>query len=85
VAARALGLAPEAPGLVAWDVFDALLAPGNCILMMAWRDDAAAAAFERAPLPMGMRRRRVRVIRDYGMRDRREAPQYYPDVPAGDG
>jgi hypothetical protein len=23
----------------------------------------------------------VRVIRDYGMYDRREAPQYYPDAP----
>jgi hypothetical protein len=22
----------------------------------------------------------VRVVRDYGMFDRREAPQYYPDV-----
>jgi hypothetical protein len=24
--------------------------------------------------------RRVRVVRDYSMRDRREAPQYYPEV-----
>jgi len=28
----------------------------------------------------GARLRRVRVIRDYGMFDRREAPQYYPEV-----
>ena len=28
----------------------------------------------------GARLRRVRVVRDYGMFDRREAPQYYPDV-----
>jgi hypothetical protein len=27
-----------------------------------------------------VRHRQVRVIRDYGMRDRREAPQYFPDV-----
>jgi hypothetical protein len=28
----------------------------------------------------GARQRRVRVVRDYGMYDRREAPQYYPDA-----
>jgi hypothetical protein len=27
-----------------------------------------------------VRHRRIVVIRDYGMADRREAPQYYPDV-----
>ena len=43
--------------------------------------ERAAAAFEaNASLPDGARMRRVRVIRDYGMFDRREAPQYYPDV-----
>jgi hypothetical protein len=31
-------------------------------------------------LPDGARLRRVRVVRDYGMFDRREAPQYYPDI-----
>jgi hypothetical protein len=31
-------------------------------------------------LPDGARLRRVRVVHDYGMFDRREAPQYYPDV-----
>ena len=30
--------------------------------------------------PDGARLRRVRVIRDYGMYDRREAPQFFPDV-----
>jgi hypothetical protein len=27
----------------------------------------------------------VRIIRDYGMDDRREAPQYYPEVSAQRG
>jgi hypothetical protein len=27
-----------------------------------------------------MRLRRIRVVRDYGMFDRRETPQYYPDA-----
>jgi heme-degrading monooxygenase HmoA len=79
--AKWLGLAPEASGLVEWDVFDAVLTPGDVILLMSWRDRSAAGAFEAATgLPDGTRFRRVRIIRDYGMFDRREAPQYYPDV-----
>ena len=41
---------------------------------------AAADAWQ-PPLP-AVAARRVRVIRDYGMADRREAPQFYPDVAA---
>jgi heme-degrading monooxygenase HmoA len=79
--AKWLGLAPSAPGLVAWDVFDAVLTPGDIILLISWRDKAAAEAFEAAiALKDGARLRRVRVVRDYGMFDRREAPQYYPDA-----
>jgi heme-degrading monooxygenase HmoA len=76
-----LGLVPDAAGLVAWDVFDAVLTPGEVILMLSWRDLSAAEAFERsAGLPHGARLRRVRIVRDYGMFDRREAPQYYPEI-----
>ena len=78
--AKWLGLAPAATGLVAWDVFDAVLTPGNVILLVSWKHNANAEAFERGSLPKGARLRRVRVIRDYGMFDRREAPQYYPDA-----
>ena len=76
-----LGLPPSTPGRVAWDVFDAVLTPGDIILLISWRDQAAAEAFEStAQLPEDARARRVRIVRDYGMFDRREAPQYYPDV-----
>jgi heme-degrading monooxygenase HmoA len=76
-----LGLYSDAPGLVAWDVFDAVLTPGEVILLLSWRDLGAAEAFERAvQLPDGVRLRRVRIVRDYGMFDRREAPQYYPEI-----
>jgi heme-degrading monooxygenase HmoA len=79
--AQRLGLVPEAAGLVAWDAFDAVLTPGDIILFVSWRDRAAAESFERiVSLPDGARLRRVRVVRDYAMFDRREAPQYYPDV-----
>src|SRR5919108_180550 len=77
--AQWLGLAPDAAGLVDWDVFDAVLTPGDIILLVSWRDHAAAEAFEgTVSLHEGARLRRIRVVRDYGMFDRREAPQYYP-------
>ena len=76
-----LGLKPDAPGLVSWDVFEAVLRPGDLILMTSWKDEAAAEAYQRAiERANGTRTRRVRVVRDYGLTDRREAPQYYPDV-----
>jgi len=78
--ARHLGLPQHAHGLVEWDVFDAILSPGDLLLLMAWRDVATADAGERAA-PAGARHRRVRVVRDYGMFRRHEAPQYYPAVP----
>lgn len=76
-----LGLIPQAAGLISWDVFDAVLTPGDLFLLISWRDKYAAQAFEdQFSGPESARLRHVRVIRDYGMFDRREAPQYYPDV-----
>jgi heme-degrading monooxygenase HmoA len=76
-----LGVDPNGDGLVSWDVFDAVLTPGDIIAMMSWRTNPAAQALERRlVLRDGVRLRRVRVVRDYGMFDRREATQYYPDV-----
>lgn len=79
--ALALGLRDDAAGLVSWDAFDAVLAPGDVILLTAWRDRQAADRYaDSLALAEGARLRSVRVIRDYGMHDRREAPQYYPDA-----
>jgi heme-degrading monooxygenase HmoA len=76
-----LGLNSKAQGLASWDVYDAVLTPGDVILMMVWKTTADAGAFARSGmLPSGGRLRHVRVVRDYGMFDRREAPQYYPVV-----
>lgn len=81
-----LGLDPHANGMLTWDVFDAVLTPGDLILLMSWRNKEDAAAFEgRVDLPEGGRLRRVRIVRDYGMFDRREAPQYYPDAMRASG
>ncbi|CAG9190992.1 Antibiotic biosynthesis monooxygenase [Paraburkholderia caribensis] len=76
-----LGLCEDTTGLVSWDAFNAVLTPGDVVLLTAWRDAQAAEAFADAlALPDGARLRSVRVVRDYGMFDRREAPQYYPDA-----
>jgi heme-degrading monooxygenase HmoA len=81
--AKALGVDINAPGLVSWDVFDALMTPGDVIAVVTWRDQAAAEAFERnAAAGEASRRRNVRIIREYGMFDRREAPQYFKPVEA---
>jgi heme-degrading monooxygenase HmoA len=76
--AGALGLTMSNPDLTSWDVFDEVLQPGNPILLQSWATAAAAAS----ALAAGgeMRRRTVRVVRDYGMFDRRENPQYYPEA-----
>jgi heme-degrading monooxygenase HmoA len=76
-----LGLDQNALGLVGWDVYDAVLRSGDLILMMAWKAKTDADAFAKSvKLPEAGRLRQVRVVRDYGMFDRREAPQYYPAV-----
>jgi heme-degrading monooxygenase HmoA len=80
VAAR-LGAPGKAgdPGLLDWDVFKSIYQPEKFILLASWRNAAAAAGWP-AVAPGDIRHRRVRVIRDYGMFDRGEAPQYYPEV-----
>jgi heme-degrading monooxygenase HmoA len=76
-----LGLDTQARGLLDWDVLDAVLTPGDVILLLSWETRADADAFSQTcSVDDGIRTRQVRVVRDYGMFDRREAPQYYPDA-----
>jgi heme-degrading monooxygenase HmoA len=77
--AMQLGLRTDARGLVEWDIFDSVLEPGNPILLQAWADPQNAASTVTGGQEE-LRHREIRVIRDYGMFDRRENPQYYPDV-----
>ncbi|HEY8293003.1 MAG TPA: hypothetical protein VIG44_10970 [Thermomicrobiales bacterium] len=76
-----------ADGLVDAEQYEGITVPGKTLLLASWRDEAALAAWQGSqsdPPPVAhdspVRHRAVRVIRDYGMRDRREAPQYYPPV-----
>jgi heme-degrading monooxygenase HmoA len=84
--AKNLGLRSRPEGLVNWDVFDAVLTPGDVILLSSWRTQLQAEIFENSiPHRTGTRLRRVRIVRHYGMYDRREAPHYFPDVPPNGG
>jgi len=65
-------------GLADLERYDGVLEPHAPLLLPAWTSltDARAGT---PPLP-AVRVRHARVIREYGLRDRREAPQYFPDV-----
>lgn len=77
--ATRLGWRAGLGGLVEWDVFDAILTPGDLLLLLSWRGPADAEA-SGSMFPPAARQRRVRIVRDYGMFARAEAPQYYPEV-----
>ena len=70
-------------GVVATEAFCGITTPGKILLLVSWHDVEAAIAWQPAAAPEEfgpLRHRLVRVIRDYGLADRREAPQYYPPV-----
>jgi heme-degrading monooxygenase HmoA len=68
-------------GVIDQEIFESITKPGKLLLLVSWRDAARAEHWQpRAIAGGGLRHRRVRIIRDYGMSDRREAPQYYPSV-----
>jgi heme-degrading monooxygenase HmoA len=75
---RAAGFGGATPPLES-DLFESITRPGQGLILGFWRDlDAARAGIDGAP----GRHRTVRIIRDYGMFARTEAPQYYPAVAA---
>jgi heme-degrading monooxygenase HmoA len=79
--AKQLGLNPWATTSISWDLFDAVLTPGDLILLISWKGDSAAQNYEGALAPKGAARvRQIRIVRDYSKYDRREAPQYYADA-----
>jgi heme-degrading monooxygenase HmoA len=80
--AGSVGLpAVGAGGLLDRDSYESIYIAGKLLLLASWRDAPAAEGWRpRAAGQAELRHRVVRVVRDYGMFDRREAPQYYPDV-----
>jgi heme-degrading monooxygenase HmoA len=74
-----LSLDRSQEGLVDYDIFASIYNAGKLALLASWRDRLSAAQFSPPP-SAGVRHRVVRVVRDYGMFDRRESPQYYPEI-----
>ena len=77
-----LGLDLNNGAIVEHDVWASIYNPGKMALLVGWKD-AKAASLWMPKKPDGierLRHRSVRVVRDYGRFDRREAPQYYADV-----
>jgi len=65
------------------EIFDHLSTPGRVAVLSSWKTLGAAEAFAtriRTRLPSDAAVYAIRVIRDYGQSDRREAPQFYPDA-----
>jgi heme-degrading monooxygenase HmoA len=77
-----LGLDAGTAAVAECDVYASIYNTGKLALLVSWKDAKAADAW----LPRKidgvekLRHRKVRVVRDYGRFDRREAPQFYPDV-----
>ena len=79
-------------GFISVERFESLTEKGKILSLSFFRDEEAVAAWRNVPQhrkTQGKGRatifenyhlRIAGVIRDYGMADRREAPQFYPDV-----
>ncbi|HEY9132080.1 MAG TPA: antibiotic biosynthesis monooxygenase [Dyella sp.] len=67
-------------GLVSREFYDHLQTSGRVAIVCGWNDERDALRFAEAPCWNGVPELQmftVRVIRDYGMVDRHEAPQFY--------
>jgi heme-degrading monooxygenase HmoA len=77
-----LGLDVNRGGVVEHDVWTSIYNPVKMALLVGW--DSPTAAEHWTPKQIDgiekLRHRKVRVVRDYGRFDRREAPQFYADV-----
>ena len=77
-----LGLDRHSGAIVERDVFASIYNPGKIALLVGWKDVEAAKAWspEKIDGMQALRQRSIRIVREYGRFDRREAPQFYPDV-----
>ena len=77
----ALGFDTSGPGLVDYSLFASINNPGKLALLALWRDRTSGGWLPVKPEGVRMvRHRGVRIVRDYGMFDRREAPQFFSDA-----
>ena len=77
-----LGLDLNGGAVTEHDVWASIYNPGKMALLVGWKDPKAAEMWKPKKIDgiETLRHRKVRVVRDYGRFDRREAPQFYADV-----
>ncbi len=71
------GLDVAAPGALSHVTFDSVMREGRSATLTGWPDDATAAG---QTVLDGAHTRRFRIVRDYTMVERTEAPQYFPEI-----
>ena len=82
-ALAAFGLPTSGIDVVEHDVFASITQPAKRALLVSWADALAGQAWRPGEPEAGnlLRHRAVRIVRQYGMFDRHEAPQFHPPVP----
>ncbi len=77
-----LGLDLRDRAVIDHDVFASIYNPGKLALLVGWSGPQAASGWSPGKVDgiEKLRHRTIRVVRDYGRFDRREAPQFYPDI-----
>jgi heme-degrading monooxygenase HmoA len=77
-----LGLDRHSGAIVEHDVFASIYNPGKIALLIGWKDVESAKLWSPRKIEgiQALRQRSIRIVREYGRFDRREAPQFYPDV-----
>ncbi len=81
LAAGDASLPPSSTDLLDAESYDGITITGKRLTLASWLSDEAAGAWIEHQ-SAGARQRQVRVIRDYGMHPREEAPQYFPAMDA---
>ncbi|MFZ2114200.1 MAG: antibiotic biosynthesis monooxygenase [Solirubrobacteraceae bacterium] len=76
LAEEKVSLPPSSTDLLDAESYSGITVTGKHLMLAAWRsDDAAGAWIEHQSVEA--RHRHIRIIRDYGMHRREEAPQYF--------
>jgi heme-degrading monooxygenase HmoA len=76
---RDLRLPPSSADTVDAELYSGITTTGKRLLLASWRSDKSASVWIDQQ-PTGARHRHIRIIRDYGMHSRDEAPQYYQSI-----
>jgi heme-degrading monooxygenase HmoA len=76
-----LGFEARAEGLTEYDAFESITNPGKMLLLASWKSAEDAARWTPSAFAgvAALRHRHVRIVRDYGLFERREAAQYFPE------